>query len=640
MMVRLAESLTSVRRAIWHLRKGGFRQVHEWSVRQRSERQFASPASARGVEGQWVGRGTRRRLSFAPETTQRRGPRRAGLRVGVILDEFSAAAFHHEWTLVPLAPTTWEAECRVGQLDFVLVESAWSGNRGLWSGKLAGPDGPAAEYRELLARCRSEGIPSVFWNKEDPPHYEDFLAAARLSDVVFTSDINRIEAYRRDLGHDRVDVLPFAAQPAIHNPVRPRVGRHARDIAFAGMYFAHKYPERRGQLDVLLGGAIDASPGMRFGLEIFSRLLAGAPQYQFPQPYAARVVGSLTYQQMLSAYKAYRVFLNVNSVIDSPSMCARRIFEISASGTPVISAPSLALREFFRPEEVVSVETRAEAAQWCRALVRNGELNDRTAHRAQRRIWSEHTYAHRAEAVVAAVRPDMHRPVTRPSVSALVPTIRGAQIEALCRLVGAQQGLPVQLVLLAHGIDIRDSEVRAMAHDAGIEDVVLLREPATTPLGECLNLCAAAASGDVLAKMDDDDYYGPQYLSDQVFALEYSGADVVGKQAHYMHLGQSNAVLLRSGAREHRFTDLVAGPTIVARAATVRANPFPALPLGEDTGFLRGIGAAGGSIYSADRFNYAQLRRASGHTWQIDDLDLMASGHIEFYGGPHEHVDV
>ena len=46
---------------------------------------------------------------------------------------------------------------------------------------------------------------------------------------------------------------------------------------------------------------------------------------------------------MLTAYKGYKVFLNVNSVVDSPSMCARRIFEINAAGTPVVTTPSAAV---------------------------------------------------------------------------------------------------------------------------------------------------------------------------------------------------------------------------------------------------------------------------------------------------------
>ena len=77
------------------------------------------------------------------------------------------------------------------------------------------------------------------------------------------------------------------------------------------------------------------------------------------------MVGSLNYAQMLTAYRAYKVFLNVNSVVESPSMCARRIFEISASGTPVVSAPSAAIGQFFEADEVPVAASPQEAEISC-----------------------------------------------------------------------------------------------------------------------------------------------------------------------------------------------------------------------------------------------------------------------------------
>jgi hypothetical protein len=107
-----------------------------------------------------------------------------------------------------------------------------------------------------------------------------------------------------------------------------------------------------------------------------------------------------------------------------------------------------------------------------------------------------------------------------------------------------------------------------------------------------------------------------------------------------MHLETSNAAILRFAAREHRFTDFVMGPTIMASRDVFAAHPFPHLAVGEDTGFLRAASAAGRTVYSADRFNYFQVRTGAGHTWQVDDAELLASGDLKFYGKPGEHVDI
>ena len=83
----------------------------------------------------------------------------------------------------------------------------------------------------------------------------------------------------------------------------------------------------------------------------------------------------------------------------------------------------------------------------------------------------------------------------------------------------------------------------------GLHDVVVLQESREKTLGECLNLLVEQADGEYGTKWDDDDFYGPLYLSDQVNAVMYSGAEVVGKRAHYMHLTRSKATILRNPQR-------------------------------------------------------------------------------------------
>ncbi|MFJ6453420.1 glycosyltransferase [Paenarthrobacter sp. NPDC091669] len=577
---------------------------------------------------------------FGPHRIPDRSPRRSDLTVGVILDDFSTAAFAFEWNLVHLRREDWTKQLAENKIDFLFVESAWNGNGGSWQYQLMGASGPKREFLELMSWCREQEVPTVFWNKEDPPHYEDFLPAARLFDMVFTSDSERISSYIRDLGHERIAALAFAAQPAIHNPMRIGDSRHSRGVAFAGMYFAHKYPERRQQMDLLLNAAKDASTQGGPTLEIFSRQLGGDPNYQFPVPFDQHVVGSLDYKRMLTAYRAYKVFLNVNSVVDSPSMCARRIFEITACGTPVVSTPSAAIGQFFAPDEVLVANSRDQAAFQIRMLSRSPELNDRVVHKGQRRVWSENTYAHRAEAVVSSVLPHLTRSVDLPRVSALVSTIRPNQLEHVFATVGSQIGVDVELVLLTHGFEVPLDRVHELAQQHGVLRYRLLSRDRDVSLGECLNLCVEASSGSVLTKMDDDDYYGPHYLADLLYALDYSNADIVGKHAHHMHLKSTGMTVLRMAHKEHSYSRFVMGPTITARREVFEAHPFEALNRGEDTAFLKAVTSSGGSIYAADRFNFCQMREVEGHTWNASDDELAASGEIKFFGDPKEHITV
>lgn len=612
------------------MRNGGLSQVKTWR-RRRHLPQGVTEAPETIASSSLAGAELAQIFPQLPPTE--RGPVFSDLNVGVILDEFSMESFGYEWNLVPLGRQDWRQQ--LDNLDFVFLESAWNGNAGQWKYQLTGDSGPKTEVIDLLTTCRRNEIPIVFWNKEDPPHFDDFLPIARLCDVVFTSDSRLVEQYKQELGHDNVAPLPFAAQPAIHSPARPARHFATRDIAFAGMYFAHKFPERREQMDMLLGAAANVSGRMDYGLEIFSRFLGNDERYQFPGKLADHVIGSLPYRNLLSAYKYYKVFLNVNSVVDSPSMCARRIFEIIAAGTPVVTTVSAATKEFFPLDELPQPVTEADAELVLRAFVRSRELRERTVHKAQRRIWREHTYTHRAMTVMDALGSKYNHPIPS-SISTVVSTNRPDHLGDVIATHAKQIHPDRELVLVTHGFEI-SSDFSTRAKSSGIDNLVVVHVPADRTLGECLNAGVAAASGSIVAKMDDDDIYGEHYLSDQVAALRYSNADLVGKQAHYLHLRGRNIVMCRFPEREHRYTDLVMGPTLVAKRELFLEHPFAQRTLGEDTDLQRRLADADACIYSADRFNFVQVRGTHNHTWSVDDDLLLANSDVHSYGFSAEH---
>lgn len=660
-----------VRRAFWHYRAGGPRQLSAFlsrqypqPIRSRAIALVTTPAADAGKTGPGISKGkpkgskpiglragytpsqgltgSGRILDFEPWTTQSSSPTFSGVTAAVILDDFSRAAWANEFDTVTITPTNWQQTLENKKVDLLFVESAWSGNGGAWKYHLTGPTAPRPPIHELTAWCRKNEITTVFWNKEDPPHFEDFLETAKLFDLVFTSDANLIDEYKRRLGHDRIHVLPFAAQPTIHNPIRAQVGFHERDVAFAGTYFTDKFPERRDQMKLLLTAADSVSSKMERGLEIFSRFLDHPdPRYQFPDPYNKRVVGNLSYDKMLTAYKAYKVFLNVNTVTDSPSMCARRVFEIAASGTPVVTTPSVAISNLFPNGELSVVSTESEAADAIRALVRSKELRDRRAHKAQRLVWSAHTYTHRARQLLTTAGLAFYDgDFARQTVSALVSTNRPEQLSHILQSVAKQVNVDVELILLTHGFEPKERKLIRQARQLGLDKVKLLTAPATWTLGQCLNYLVASSNGTVLTKMDDDDFYGPYYLRDALDALRYSGADIVGKQAHYMYLQGTDATLLRFGEKEHRWTDFIMGPTIMAHRAVFESVPFAAQSVGEDSDFLRRAVAQGKRIYSSDRFNFMQVRRrdVQGHSWKVEDDHLLSTGDLCFYGENIAHV--
>lgn len=558
---------------------------------------------------------------------------RPDLRVACILDDFSETAFRYEFDCLRLHPREWRDQVADARPDLLFVESAWRGNGGAWRYMLSKKEGPHPILTEVVAWCQSEGIPTVFWNKEDPPNFDLFVNSAAIFDWVFTVDEDCVPRYRRLLGHDRVAVLPFAVQPRVHNPVRG-TDSQAGDVAFAGTYFAEKHPERREQMEIVL------DPARAFNLHIFARMGLDDPRYRFPEKYKPHVVGSLPYEEMVEAYKKYKVFLNVNSVTSSRSMCARRIFELSACATPVLSGPSEAIEPMMGPDTITVTHSRDDTRLWLGLLLRNKELRDRKAHLALRKVLTEHTYRDRVDHVLSTIGLGAGPPRRR-VVSMVVPTNRPEQLSTVIDNARRQRYCDLELVVVLHGLDRRHEEQLVDdVEKAGLPAPVVVSAPSSLTLGECMNLGIDASTGSFVAKVDDDNFYGPEYLADLVHAFDYTDAGVVGKWAHYVYLGGQNCTVLRFPDAEHRFTRLVQGGTMLMKRDVATGVRFQALPRAVDTTFLDACKREGIPVYASDRFNFISVRRPSPdvHTWRVTDEHLMKAGEVKFYGWPEDHV--
>src|SRR5699024_3704886 len=157
------------------------------------------------------------------------------------------------------------------------------------------------------------------------------------------------------------------------------------------------------------------------------------------------------------------------------------------------SAPSPGIGEFFSADEVPRVTSREDAAHVVRALVRSSQLRERMVHLAQRRIWHEHTYTHRARRVLDAVglgakagAEGLGGGAGVPAVSVLAATNRPEQLDHLVDQVARQAGVERQLLLITHGFE-SPTATAERARERGVENVVVLEAPSSWTLGACLN---------------------------------------------------------------------------------------------------------------------------------------------------------
>lgn len=200
-----------------------------------------------------------------------------------------------------------------------------------------------------------------------------------------------------------------------------------------------------------------------------------------------------------------------------------------------------------------------------------------------------------------------------PSVSVLLPTRRPEQLEFALRQVARQRGADLELVLATHGFEADPGLVREVLGD---RPHTLLPMPAETVFGDVLRAATDAAAGDVVVKMDDDDWYGPDVIADLLLARQYSGAELVGMPAEFVYLEPIRTTVRRNGASEN-FGAVVAGGTMTIDRALLRAvGGFRSVPRHVDARLLEDVRAAGGSVFRTQGLGYVLRRTAGGHTWE------------------------
>ena len=205
------------------------------------------------------------------------------------------------------------------------------------------------------------------------------------------------------------------------------------------------------------------------------------------------------------------------------------------------------------------------------------------------------------------------------AVSVVLATRRPEQLEFALSQIAQQTWTNIEVVAVLHGFELAPAKLDALKTSFG-RPITVCQAPADAPLGDVLNIGTGAASGQLITKMDDDDWYAPNHILDLVNARVYSGAELVGNQVEFVYLEDIDIVTRRPPQGE-RFSDHVAGGTmLISKADLVSLGGWRSVHRAVDRCLLQAVEAAGASTYRSHGQNYVMHRYASeaahgGHTW-------------------------
>lgn len=500
------------------------------------------------------------------------------LRVAAICDQFTAKGLGPACRCVFLTPEDWYAQINRLRPHVLFVESAWTGLQGEWSGKVSGAD---ADFLALVESCRAAGIRTVFWNKEDPLHFEAFLGAALRFDLVCTTDAASISRYKRELAHDRVHLMPFAVQPLLHHPVlQPGESRESASF-FAGAWYGRQ-PERcRNFIDLVEALALVAK------FRIFDRNIGSEDQYRlYPDHYRKLLAGSVDYIDTPKVYRSHRIGLTLNTIKHSPTMFARRAIELMATSTSVYSNHSWALRQLFG-DLVVATDDGARALESAyRELLAPDSIANRVRHNAaMRKVLKEHTWDERLRWMCGLLWADW-RPPPCPTIAIVARATNIEQVRKLEEMADQQHGVTAEVWIQASDDIPLPLRFRRLTAD------LLVRCP------------REVLQADLVAPWNPLDGYGKHYLEDLLLARKFGQGTVTGKVGEFDAAADG---LRPDPAYDYRKVDRLALRCCLMEVGYWRKSIGELLE-GLDGGFI-----TEGELLSADSLHYRY--RDTGRAW-------------------------
>lgn len=260
------------------------------------------------------------------------------LKVAIITDEFMFNYYNGVFEeLIYINPNNYK-DVLAKNIDLFIYVSCWSGMlNDDWRG-IKYREKPKTAFNEILDHCKKNRIKTVFQTIEDPSNYENFLPLAQQFDYVFTSAIEKVPDYIEACGHSNVFYGEYGFNPLLNNPI----GLY-RDV-FDSVFFAGSYPQRYqdrcNDMHTMFDSVINSGGNLVIADRNFD---LPDTSLRFPEKYQDYVIPKLEHKLLQRIHKLFRYNANFNSIKDSETMCAMRVYELQAQGALILSNYALSV---------------------------------------------------------------------------------------------------------------------------------------------------------------------------------------------------------------------------------------------------------------------------------------------------------
>jgi SAM-dependent methyltransferase len=315
------------------------------------------------------------------------------------------------------------------------------------------------------------------------------------------------------------------------------------------------------------------------------------------------------------------------AVIDTPTLhhtetsYLTQILRYAATGTPIITTTSPNLTRLIPPDLIHQPATEHDTAAIIDHLTTNPFERERHSVKLRRHVLTHHTHKHRIDTLLTHLDIPLPKPDT---ISILFVTNRPDFLTHAYTQITNQTYPHKELITVLHGDHFDTDHVTTLTQTLTIPHT-LINAPNHWTLGDCLNAAIDASTGTLITKMDDDDYYGPNHLTDLTTARTYTNADIIGKRMNFVVLEQLNILTEWGSGLQEQQTPHLPGATMLMSSDLAMAYRYPRLSSGEDSDLLKRVRDDGGILYSTHGFDFVR-RRHGVHSFTRSDAFFLNDG--------------
>ncbi|MEM3833357.1 MAG: glycosyltransferase [Thermoprotei archaeon] len=235
--------------------------------------------------------------------------------------------------------------------------------------------------RELNAK-------TALWYPDDPRFFNSLVRyIASTYDYVFTASERIIPAYK-EFGCRNVHFLPFACEPTVHKKVK--LNEEERRKYEADIVFVGTYTRRRAKL-------INALENAGIMVKVYG------PYWKYFKC-GDNVDDGIYGPEMVKAFNAAKIVLNVHVKDDVPYKVNMRAFEATGSGSFLLTDKTDGIEKMFDlNEEVAAYEGGKDLVELAKYYIDSNDEREEIAYKAQEKAYRKHTYGNRVNRILEVI---------------------------------------------------------------------------------------------------------------------------------------------------------------------------------------------------------------------------------------------